>query len=159
YAYCLVEQTNGQVIVGGNFSSIGGQPHTGIARLNLNGTLDSSFNPNIVDIYGGTGVSYSMVLQPDGRIVIGGLFNIVNGVTNNNIVRLNTNGTLDATFYANTNPGYGSAVHCLALQPDGRILVGGYNGVARVYPDGSLDTNFVASVQGDVHTMILQADG
>jgi uncharacterized delta-60 repeat protein len=91
--------------------------------------LDASFNP-------GTGADHwvnSIALQPDGKILIGGYFDTYNGTTRNRIARLNTDGSLDASF----NPGTGAndGVRSIALQPDGKILIGGlftaYNGTGR----------------------------
>jgi len=165
YARCLLVQTNGQILVGGNFSSIGGQARTGLARLNVNGTLDASFNPNLVDIYGGTGYTFSLALQPDGKILVGGQFNTVNGQTRNNIVRLNANGTSDNTFSETSNYGYGYAANCLIRQPNGQILVSGNIGtingqaIGRLNADGTVDTNFTATSDGLVSVMSLQTDG
>jgi len=165
YARCLLVQTNGQILVGGNFSSIGGQARTGLARLNASGTLDASFNPNLVDIYGGTGYTFSLALQSDGKILVGGQFNTVNGQTRNNIVRLNANGTSDNTFSETSNYGYGYDVNCLVLQTNGQILVGGNIGaingqaIGRLNSDGTVDTNFTATIDGPVSAMLLQTDG
>ncbi len=60
-------------------------------------------------------------MQADGKILIGGFFSTVLGVTRNNIARLNTDGTLDTDFNPNAN-GY---VLAIAVQADGKILVGG----------------------------------
>ena len=60
-------------------------------------------------------------MQPDGKILIGGSFSTVLGVTRNNIARLNTDGTLDTAF----NPNANGAVYSIAVQADGKILVGG----------------------------------
>jgi uncharacterized delta-60 repeat protein len=73
----------------------------GIARLNADGSLDPGFDP-------GTGAEpgvegdfiYAMVVQPDGKIVVGGAFPRFNGVVRNGIVRLNPNGSTDPTFNA-----------------------------------------------------------
>jgi uncharacterized delta-60 repeat protein len=159
YARCLLVQTNGQILVGGNFSSIGGQARTGLARLNPNGTLDTSFNPNLVDTYGGTGYSFSLALQSDGKILVGGLFSTVNGQARNNIVRLNANGSLDTSFSTTFGSAY-SVVSAVLLQPDGKILVGGgYGFNGRLYSDGTVDTNFNVTTDGTVSSMSLQTDG
>lgn len=87
--------------------------------------------------------------QADGKVLIGGRFSQVNSVPRQNIARLNADGSTDAGF----NPGLGTdaPVHALAVQPDGKVVIGGeftqVNGVARrlvarLNPDGSLDTAF-----------------
>ena len=65
-----------------------------IARLNTDGTLDTSFAT-------GAGIDaslYSLALQPDGKVIIGGFFTTYNGIAKGSIARLNTDGTLDTTF-------------------------------------------------------------
>jgi uncharacterized delta-60 repeat protein len=112
-----------------------------------------------------------MVLQPDGKIVVGGVFTKLNGETRNYIARLNPDRTLDSSF----NPEANGPVHTLALQPDGKILVGGafktLGGEARKYiarlnPDGTLDTSFNpgtafidVGTDNRVFALAVQADG
>ena len=96
--YSLAIQDDGKILIGGTFSSIGGINQKNIARLNSNGSLDTSFNV-------GTGTSEGddvedIVVLPNGKIIIGGLINSVNGVALSNIARLNTNGSVDTTFSA-----------------------------------------------------------
>jgi uncharacterized delta-60 repeat protein len=128
------------------------------------GGLDMSFDA-------GTGANdgvKAMGVQPDGKILIGGFFTGYNGTARNRIARLNANGSLDVTF----NPGTGAnlPVHSIALQPDGRILIGGdfttYNGasrnrIIRLNADGSLDTTFNTGQgsMGTVNSIKVQSDG
>lgn len=151
-------QTDGKIIVVGNFSGFNGFARNGIVRLNTDGSLDTSFNV-------GTSVNfniYSVDIQTDGKIIIGGGFTSYQGVARKNIARINPNGTLDTTFdigagfEANSTNLFGSSVvFMVTLQPDGKVLVGGnfdtYNGVntknlCRLDTDGSLDTTFNAGV-------------
>ena len=62
-------QPDGKVLIGGIFSSVGGQPRNYLARLNPDGTLDAAFNPNA------TASILSIVVQADGKILVGGTFN------------------------------------------------------------------------------------
>ena len=87
----------------------------------------------------------SIALQPDGKILIGGLFTEVNGVTRGGVARLHPNGSLDTTFTTGFTTSY---VGAIAVQQDGKILVGGtlpaIAGLAatelvRLNPDGSTD--------------------
>ena len=91
----------------------------------------------------------TMVVQADGRIVVGGWFLEYDGVTVNRIVRLMPNGERDTSFHTGT--GFDGPVDLVALQPDGRILVSGpfsqYNGASgnffvRLLLNGDLDTTF-----------------
>lgn len=150
-------QTDGKIVVGGSFTSLGGVTRNRIARLNANGTLDASFNPNV------DGDVYTTALQPDGKIVIGGGFTTVGGTTHNYIARLNADGTLDASF----NPSANSSVYNAAVQADGKIVIGGNftavvgttrNHLARLNADGTLDT-FNPNVNGVVDSTAVQADG
>ncbi|MEN8743570.1 MAG: putative Ig domain-containing protein [Lentimonas sp.] len=128
------------------------------------GSLDLTFNV-------GTGASnfiLSSIEQADGKIVIGGNFTSVNGVSASRIARLNLDGTVDFTFVP---PSSNSTTRCIANLPDGKLLVGGYSfasssryGIARLNADGTLDAAFDASaVEGivgeDVYSIALQSDG
>ncbi len=159
---CLALQSDGKVLLGGQFTTVNGVACNHLARLNANGSLDSSFN-------GGSGTDRevdSIAVQGDGKILIGGGFSSVNGVARNGLARLNTDGSLDTAFIAIGGPNTG--VDSLAVQSDGKILVGGgfssLNGVsqtnlARLKPDGSLDNSFLAAADGTVWSVGRQADG
>src|SRR6185369_15075555 len=110
----------------------------------------------------------SMAVQPDGKIIIGGTFGTVNGVTANNIARLDNAGNLDTSFA--TDPGLGRDVAALALLPDGRILVGAgmvdsYYGIefsiARLNSDGTIDSSFDPGegVNGPISAIALAPGG
>lgn len=165
-------QTDGKIVIGGSFSTYNGTVRNKLARLNADGSLDASFNPGTgaTGSTGNIGV-LSVALQPDGKLIIGGDFTGYNGTGRNRIARVNPDGTLDTGF----NPGSGanSVVRCLALQSDGKIILGGdfvqynlapRNRVARLNADGSLDTTFnigtgVDSGSSSVHTCLLRPDG
>jgi hypothetical protein len=74
---------------------------------------------------GVNGEVLATVIQPDGKIVIGGRFSAVNGIARNNIARLNSDGTLDRTFADQLAQGVNGQVNALAIQPEGGIIVGG----------------------------------
>ena len=76
-------QTDGRILVGGGFISMGGSPRLHIARLNDDGTLDAGFNP-VAD----GGEVDALAIQPDGKIVAGGFFTTLGGKTRNYIGRL-----------------------------------------------------------------------
>jgi uncharacterized delta-60 repeat protein len=136
-----------------------------IYRLNTNGALDTTWTCST-----GQGTVLSMALQVDNKLIIGGDFDSVNGVTRSAIARVNTNGSTDSAFL-NGMSGITGLVNALALQPDGKVLIGGYfffvNGmsrtrIARLNTDGSLDTGFqngMAGADGEVEAFALQPDG
>jgi uncharacterized delta-60 repeat protein len=139
--YSIAVQTDGKILVGGHFTSIGGQTRNYIARLNPNGTLDTTF----VDPNANKGV-LSIAVQTDGKILVGGWFTSIGGQTRNHIARLNPNGTLDTTFVDLKAKPDNSVFSSIAIQSDGKILVGGYftsiggqtrNHIARLNPDGT----------------------
>jgi uncharacterized delta-60 repeat protein len=160
----IVLQPDGRVLIGGNFTSYNGTARNGIARLNNNGSLDSGFDP----VLGADAGVNSVIWQADGRVLIGGSFTSYNGTARSRIARLNSDGSLDASF----NPGTGTNadVTTLAVQADGKILIGGYfssyngtarNCIARLNSNGSLDTSFDPGTGSDatVNTVVVQADG
>ncbi len=119
-----VLQPDGKILIGGDFTSLA--PNGGaavarnfIARLNANGTLDTAFNPNANDIV------YAIALQADGKILVGGRFlgaNSIGGQPRNRIARLEpVTGTADSF-----NPNANNLLSAITVQPDGKILVGGY---------------------------------
>ena len=162
YVLALGLQEDGKVMVGGNFSTLRGQARNRIARLNADGTLDDAFNQG-----GGANNNINtMVLQPDGRILVGGGFTTLAGQPCNHIARLNADGTLDEAF--NLSGGANDNVNCLALQTDGKILVGGSftnlggqprTRLARLAADGTLDTTFDPRADNIVYSLVEQADG
>ena len=157
-------QPNGKIIIGGYFTTYNGTWRSRIARLNPDGTLDTSFNP-------GDGANQRVAttsLQPNGKVIIGGEFTAYNGTARGHIARLNTDGSLDASF--DTGTGATIAVATSTLQPDGKVIIGGhftlYNGtarnrIARVNADGSLDASFNPGLGANntVSTMTIQPDG
>ena len=163
-------QSDGKIIIGGNFTSYNGTARNRIARLNTDGTLDTSFNPG-TGVNGSTPNIYSTALQSDGKIIIGGVFDSYNGTTKYSFARLNTDGSLDASFNAGTGVGgTGKYINTITIQPDGKIIIGGsfasYNGtaskcIARINPDGTIDGTFNVGtgVNYSLHTTAIQPDG
>jgi hypothetical protein len=80
--YSLGVQADGKILVGGNFSILGGQARDRIGRLNSNGSVDGLFNP------GANGSISSLAVQPDGKIVAGGSFTTLGGLPRGTIGRL-----------------------------------------------------------------------
>ena len=169
---------NDQVVMGGEFTAYNGTNINEVARLNQDGSLDTSFNPGT----GPDAVVNSLAVDAAGRVVIGGAFSTVAGVTSGGVARLKVDGSVDTSFAVGIgtyNPDNYSTdpIYAVAVQTDGRILVGGsfanmqlttYNGLARLNTDGSVDSTFkpgngtLNPTTGDVDTVYaitLQPDG
>ena len=150
----LALQQDGRIIVGGNFTAFNGFSRYHIARLNTDGSVDTTFNPSL----GANDKIWSIALQPNGQIIIGGDFTSYNGTNVNKVARLNIDGSLDTTFnYNPLNPGFGpnGTVDAVALDANQRVIIGGdfdsvagvtSGAVARLNTDGSLDTTFTPGI-------------
>jgi uncharacterized delta-60 repeat protein len=159
-------QSDGKILVGGNFPTYSGVSKNGIVRLNTDGSIDNSFV--IGDGFTGDTLVYTVKIQTDGKILVGGQFTSYSGVSKNFIVRLNSNGSIDSSFVIGT--GFNNTTLSIALQPDGKILVGGYfttysgvssNRIIRLNTDGSIDSSFSIGTGfvGTIQTITLQSDG
>lgn len=118
-------QSDGKVLIGGSFTAVGGQTRIGLARLTSAGALDGSFvPPAITRADGGTPQINGVAVQPqDQKIIIAGLFDQIGSTTRHNVARLNVDGSVDITFDPGAGPN--DLVRALALQADGRCLIGG----------------------------------
>lgn len=163
--FTMLRQPNGKILVGGYFNSFNGKVRFGgITRLNADGSFDKSFNPGEGALFSSV---YAITLQPDGKILIGGDFRFFNGIMRDHIARLNADGSVDESF--DSNRGVDEKINTIALQADGKILIGGdftkhfntsRNKIARLNTDGSLDKSFETSVGANytVRTITLQPD-
>jgi uncharacterized delta-60 repeat protein len=194
--YDIAVASDGKIYIGGIFTEFNGTARNRLARLNTNGTLDTSFNylsgganmilreievlssgkiliggasvfntapiPEPIDRLnadgthdatffakvGRVGRVREIVQQPDGKVLIAGEFWFVNGVARNSLARLNADGSLDTSFVPYFNSSSTPQVlYAIALQSDGKILIGGVGGVGgiglkRLNPDGSQDVAF-----------------
>lgn len=166
----IAVQPDGKILIAGGFFSVNGVTRPRLARLNADGSLDTGFDPkpnNSVNC---------IAVQDDGKILVGGVF--INFQPNgapvttsrNRLARLNPDGTLDTAF----DPNPSAAVDCIALQEDGKILVGGLftsfqpngalssttrNRIARLNPDGTLDTGFDPNASSPVRSIAVQPNG
>ena len=168
---CVRVQSDAKILIGGQLTGYNNVKRAGIARVNSDGSLDSSFDPG-----SGTGeisMVTAMAIQPDGKILIGGQFTTYNGIARNGFARVNSDGALDNSFSPLANGGVGA----IALQNDGRIVIGGNftayqgvsrKGIARINADGTLDSSFnpgsglssnINSVPGIINSIALQPDG
>lgn len=153
----MVVQPDGKIIVVGTFERSNGVNTNSIARFNADGTLDAGFNTGS----GTPSVIRTVALQPDGKILIGGLFTTFNGQAVKRIMRLNADGSNDATF--STVPNFNNQVNDIEVLPDGKILVGGQftlssSRIVRLNSDGTLDTAFTAA-NAVVFKIVRLADG
>jgi uncharacterized delta-60 repeat protein len=182
YVYAVAAQPDGKFVIAGNFTSINGLARNRIARVNYDGSFDINFT------YGGGAIArlhesgpldsgfftsngpaasvYAMALQADGKLIIGGDFTSISGVTVPRFARLDTDGSLDTSL--NVGNGANSYIHALAIQADGKILLGGnFTSVqnvarsrfARLGSDGWLDTDFIANMDSTVLEIAVQPDG
>ena len=140
-------QPDGKVVIGGYFFQVNGASRVRLARLNTDGSTDTGF---LNGMAGADGDVMSIVLQPDGKILLAGAFTTINTSHRSGVARLNTDGSVDNTFQ-NGMAGANGIVTAIALQPDGKVVMGGtftsVNGVyrnyiARLNTDGSLDSAF-----------------
>ncbi len=160
---CILPQRDGRILVGGQFYQIndgsGTVTRNRIARLNENGTLDTSFNPNA------NGEVLTMALDSQNRIVVGGYFTNIGGATRYRLARLDSDGVADG-FHPITS----SLVYAIAVENDGDILVGGdfteplpgggtARNLLRVKPDGVLDNTFWPNPGYRIQGISLQTDG
>ncbi len=159
-------QSDGKIIVGGEFQTFNGTSVRHLVRLNANGTLDGTFSL-------GSGFNNrvrSTVLLSDGKILVAGDFTQFNGTAVNGIVRLNPNGSLDNTFNVTAAFSSGYQLNCIAIQPwNGKIVVGGSfttqagsskNRITRFNTDGSVDGLFIngTGFNGNVNAIIITDD-
>ncbi|HEY0046461.1 MAG TPA: T9SS type A sorting domain-containing protein, partial [Flavobacterium sp.] len=141
----MVVQPDGKIIIAGQFQQYNGVNSKHIARLNADGTLDTTFSV-------GTGFNasvYALCLQPDGKVIVSGNFTSYNGAMANQFVRLNADGTKDTSFIPTSVLGASR----IGVQSNGNIVItGGFSavsGVARnrvaiLNPNGTLVTEFGA---------------
>ncbi|MEO7299949.1 MAG: protein kinase [Verrucomicrobiota bacterium] len=160
--YCVALQEDGKILLGGDLTSINGVSCKSIARLTPDGTVDSTFN-----LWTDTeGTLRSLLIQPDGKILVAGHFTKFHGVKKNRIARLNSDGSLDETFKAGAN----NVIWTMAAQDDKKILIGGdftgvdggkQNRIARLNTDGGIDKSFEpgTGANGWVYAIALQSDG
>lgn len=164
-AHTLVIQPDGRIVVGGytivatNTIPVNYNFDFALARYNTDGSLDTSFGTDGKVISAFDGQINKLVLQPDGRIIAGGIITTTATDTDFALARYNSDGSLDKSFGKNGKVSMdfylgADFIEDIALQADGKIVVGGdiesshsihsssYFGLARYNPDGSLDNTF-----------------
>ncbi|HEY0050350.1 MAG TPA: hypothetical protein VGB68_13730, partial [Pyrinomonadaceae bacterium] len=151
---------NGQIVIGGEMRRLSVRG-AALNRLNADGSVDGSF----VTLFGNRALIEDVVVQPNGGIIIGGVFGAINNHVRPSIARFNPDGSADTTFNptitgANQDP----IVHAVAVQPDNKVLVGGqfYGMLVRLNADGSTDFTFATTTlhtSGPVWDIAVQPDG
>jgi uncharacterized delta-60 repeat protein len=175
----VVVQPDGKILIAGTVSQDLAVGDFAIARYLTDGTPDPLFGANgkVTTDFGEYDAASSEVLQPDGKVVAGGVA-YVNGDTRFALARYNDDGTLDATFGVGgkvmADVGCHGAIFGLALQTDGKLVAGGSclpQGdflLARYNANGSLDSTFgsggtvITDIDGDFDTVAgvaVQVDG
>jgi uncharacterized delta-60 repeat protein len=160
----MIQQSDGKILIHGSFTSYNDTLVNRLTRLNINGSIDTSFSSGS----GPDNYIYSLLILPNGKIIIAGLFQSYNGYSYSRIARLNANGSIDLSF----NPGTGAdaTISKAVLQPDGKIIICGHftsfdgvsrNRIARLNEDGSLDMSFDpgTGANSNIYNSIVQPDG
>ena len=162
--YGVALQTTGRIIISGPFSTFNGAARNRLARVNADGSLDNSFV-----VGAGMNARANVILPlPGDKLLLGGFFTTINGASAIRMARLNANGSLDTTFGVGAGPSAG--VLAMALQPDGKIVVGGdwmtWDGtqrarIVRVNTNGVLDNTFAvgAGANASVSALAVLPDG
>jgi uncharacterized delta-60 repeat protein len=162
--FAVARMSDGQYLVAGQFTSYNGTTRGRLVRLDGGGNVDPSF-------FGGAGANssiYTVAIQADGKVLIGGEFTSVHGQAKTYLARLESNGALDDGFA--TGITINNELRAIIVEPDGRILIAGRftqvggqtrNRVARLNADGSLDGTFNpgAGANDNIRSMLRLADG
>jgi uncharacterized delta-60 repeat protein len=144
--YAIKIQSDGKILVGGNFSSFNGNLSGKLVRLWPSGQYDETFN--VGDGFNNGSVN-SIAFQSNGKIIAGGFFTGFQNKESKRIIRLHLNGDRDLAF--DIGFGFNGNVNTLAVDNNDHILVGGnytaYNGkyrnyIIRLNPDGLVDDSF-----------------
>lgn len=182
----LAIQRDGRIVVSGSFSHVDGQEHVDLARLNTDGSVDATFHPPLLaGTYSFSAAQVNAIVpQPDGHLLVGGIFTQADGSPHAGLVRLRSDGSLDNDFAPAFDRISGVVhfapvgIYALAIQSDGRIVAAGVfssvngqarRGVARLMADGTLDAAFdpatpakvfpAQGIDGDVRHLSLGPKG
>lgn len=169
-------QKDGKILVGGNFIKFNDITQSRLIRLNSDGSKDPAFKigngfERKIGMSDNCGV-HSIVLQTDGKILIGGTFTSYQGIVQNNLIRLNADGSKDRSFDIKTGFGENVDVRCITLESNGQLFVGGIftsyqgnkqNALIHLNSDGSIDNSFDIGTgfkeNSYIPSIVLQTDG
>lgn len=121
--YAVAIQPQGGIVIGGLFTQAGRVEVMNLARYNQDGSMDKNFGGSVQGEKGTNGSVLALTVQSDGRLVVGGNFNVAFGQPRRSIARLNTDGTLDGPVI--TQNDVNGAVKALAGAPDDSVVAGG----------------------------------
>ncbi len=160
----IAVQPSGKILILGNFSRINGITRNRFARLNPDGSLDLSFNA----VFTANSSIATMLILPDGDILLGGSSIVVNGVTRSGLIRLNNDGSVDQSFTIQVG-GFGNSVTAIVVTNDNKIYIAGtfsqINGInrniiAKLEPDGTVIQSFNANISsGTINEIVTLSDG
>src|SRR5207249_6421805 len=159
--YDIAVQSDGKVVMVGEFHSMNSTARNNVARLNADGSIDSSFTSPIAP---GDSNVFSLAIAGDGRIILGG-FMLGREKFYVNVARLNTDGSFDPFFNASEAVGGGTLK--IALQPDGKVITSVFisidgvfhSRVVRFSLDGSIDKSFNTGTYSFPFSILLMSNG
>lgn len=151
--YAIAVQGDGKIVCGGEFTSYRGSTVNYIARLNVDGTLDTTFNTGV----GFNNAVLALGIQSDGKIVCGGVFTTFVGVSSVGFAVLNTDGSASSL----TGTYFNNAIYTISIQSDDGIICGGLftspsNRIARL---GGAVFSVGTGFNAEVRTTSIQSDG
>jgi uncharacterized delta-60 repeat protein len=168
----LFRQPDRKILIGGNFDFLNNNPTRYIARLNPDGSVDTTFRSNAAI----RGKIKAFAVQPDGKILVAGEFYLING-TGRGLIRLNADGAMDNSFVSPTSLTHPHSIaigiYSVTALADGKILIGGNfanindsgrAALARLNPNGTIDNSYTVttntdSVWASVTVMLRQSNG
>lgn len=162
-------QNDGKILIGGLFTSYNGVVKKSLARLNSDGSLDTSFNSGVGIAFSfGTPEIWTINVQSDNKILIGGNFTSFDGFSSAGIARLNSSGNFDNSF--NIGTGSSGSVSSIKILDDSKLIITGsfqnFNGIPKsriikLNSDGSTDNTFISpnSINAIIRTSSIQSDG
>jgi len=161
-------QTDGRILLGGRFRFVNGQSRRGLVRLTREGAVDTSFRADLAVPVGNFSAD-TVTIQSDGKIIVGGAFETINGIPSRNLARLKQDGTVDPTFTQSIFPAFNTgAINVVKPAANGALIVGGsfevlnQRNVGAVAGSGAVLTTFRASAIGSpspVTALAVQKDG
>jgi uncharacterized delta-60 repeat protein len=147
---------NQKILVGGNFLSVNGYPADRIARINADGSVDTTFNGPTF-LHGGVN---SIDVQPNGKILVGGNFRYVNGSPQDYIARLEVDGSYDNSFFSPLwdNVTFGMSANKIQIVSNSKIIVTGKfaccSPIVRLNSNGTIDGSFYFNLSGTVYDFV-----